>query len=205
MATPAPTPAVGYGASGSQSISPHSILRVARILALVLGVLALAISIADLILAVLAGIAGFFFAVPGYIGGTIYFLLSLFVCALIWVRIPRFESMIDRAPPAQARESLLLWGILGILFGFVVLGILLLWVFFKVDAAGRGAAFPAAPSPTSPTAPVAVPPGAVNAAGPSLAFAGAGEAQVRCPRCGNLGSFVAQYGRYYCYNCQRYL
>ena len=177
----------------------RSLLRITRVLSLVLTLLALLIVTLEIVYGVLAAIGGFGFAVPGYVAGAVYFFLTAGVCFFVYVRVPRFESAVAAHTFGSAKEGLLVWAILGFVFGFVVIGVLLIIAYFHLDtminwyrmgAAPQAPAFSAAQTTPSGGAP----PQPVSSAG-----------AVRCPRCGNLGTFVSQYNRYYCYSCQQYI
>jgi len=79
----------------------------------------------------------------------------------------------------------------------VILGYLCRALVFPMIA-GRRKATPAAAPPTmSPSAPPAT--------APSAPAPVAAPATPACGNCGNPTTYIAQYGRYYCYSCSRYV
>lgn len=183
--------------------SARSFLRIARLLSLILTLLALLLVVLEIVFAVIAAIALGPLVVGGYATAAVYFLLTAAVCFLIHARIPQIESDLTARQYQTAREALLIWSVLGLIFGFVLLGALLLVAFFKLETvinwARMGAPAVGAPGTMAQ-------PSTWTAAAPSTAPPPpASSSSVRCPRCGNLGTWVAQYNRYYCYSCQQYI
>lgn len=162
--------------------------------------------------------------------GVAYPLLFVVINLLTWNQLPHVEYEIEQKQYGAAREHLLLWGILGIIGGLVV-GILLLVAYSKVDELIRWQSYPggasgpvstgpyppgatvyAPPSapvyPVSPSAPVAGGPaagplGSSPAAAPPAAATA--YAAPQCPRCGRPATWIPQYGRWYCYPDQMYI
>ncbi|HEV2317065.1 MAG TPA: hypothetical protein VGV89_05775 [Thermoplasmata archaeon] len=98
-----------------------------------------------------------------------------------------------------ARTWTIILGILGIFFGGIIVGILYIIGYVKLGDASneqRQAAAPGwAPAPMPSAAPLTPAPGV---APPS-------PVAPTCPKCGQPGTWVAQYSRYYCYKDQQYL
>ncbi len=219
MATPTPAPAApaGYSADPPDLVTLRSYLNVARILALVfwiIGGLSVIVGLVSLFLLVF----GIFAFSPGWF---VYEILFTVVNFLMWHRVEEIRTQVEQRQYAAAREKLLLWMILGWLFG-IINGILLLLALLRLDQlAGRSGAPPpsapgyvaapppgaAAPPPAGASVPGPTPPsGAADpAASVPPAGATAGAAGPACPRCGQPTSLVAQYGRYYCYHCAQYV
>jgi hypothetical protein len=103
----------------------------------------------------------------GGLEGLVYAVLWLGTDLLILGRMGAWEGLLERGAYQGLKEPLLLWGLLGTLFG-VIPGLLLLWLYLRVlpwaDAGGnaprpRGGAPtvppppPYSPAPSSPSAP----------------------------------------------------
>jgi hypothetical protein len=185
----------------AQSIK--SMLHIARILAIIFGIIIL-----------LAGLAyaAFLFAVG--LGFLAFFAILLIIWGVvdfvIYVQLKEIESIVNQRRYEQAKSKTLIWMIIGFIIGGILIGILLLIAYLKFDplitwqrgqtgAAPTYAAPPPAPGyappPAAAPAPMAPPP-------PSAAPAAA---PPNCPNCGQATTYIAQYGRYYCYSCGRYV
>jgi hypothetical protein len=95
-----------------------------------------------------------------------------------------------------AKGWTIILGILGLLFGGVITGILYIIAWVKLRyAVNEQRAAPTMGAPAAPMygAPVS-PTGSAPAGAPPT-----------CPKCGQPGTWVAQYSRYYCYKDQQYL
>jgi hypothetical protein len=111
-----------------------------------------------------------------------------------------------------ARTWTLVLGILGLPFGYLIVGILYIIAYVKLgDAINEqrqmamtppGGMAPMAAAPVYTSAPVAVP--AAPGAPMPPAAAAPGPAPT-CPRCGQPATWIAQYNRYYCYRDQQYI
>jgi hypothetical protein len=192
MAYPVPPPAMQEPAE-AQSIK--SILKVVRILAIIFGVLAL-----------IAGIA-FVVLIPfGVLVGGVWLILGGIVALVVYLQMKSIEEKVNARQYEAAKSQTLIWMILGFLFG-LLLGIILLIAFLKFDplinwqrnqmAGGMpppGYAAPYAPPPAAPAP--APPPVPAPAAAPSAPF---------CAKCGKPTTWIAQYGRYYCYTDNLYV
>jgi hypothetical protein len=211
MAAPMAPPPVGYPARPEppelQTI--RSMLSLARILALVFGLIILISGIAYI--ALLAA-SGFLIA----IGWPIYLVIAGLFCFLVWTQVREIEHQVNAGQYEAAKEKTLLWMILGLIFG-ILLGIILLLAYIKYDplinaqrAAMGGAAY-AAPAGYPPAAPPApLPPGGGGVPPPTYAAPAPPPpppppAGPVCPTCGQPGTYVPQYGRYYCYTDKQYL
>ncbi len=105
-----------------------------------------------------------------------------------------------------ARTPALILGILGLIFGGFLTGILYLIAYVKIGDAINESRRPAMTyAPPYPYTPGAAGPGFTPAAAPVPGMAPAPAVAPLCPRCGRPGTYIAQYGRYYCYTDQQYL
>jgi hypothetical protein len=207
----------------AQSI--RSMLQVARILAIIFGVILVLAGIAYIALiayyvSVCSTITGFDpycgTAWVGDIGVAIWLLIGGAVAVIVYMQMRSIETKVNNRQYEAAKTQTLLWMILGFIFG-IVLGIVLLIAFIKFDpliAASRnmggggqmppGGMPPAYSPPAAPTvapapavAPASAPPPPPPAAGaPATPF---------CGNCGKPTTYVPQYGRYYCYDCKLYV
>jgi hypothetical protein len=112
------------------------------------------------------------------------------------------EAALSNMPPSPTTvqndfEGFYIWTGIGAFL--VILGYLCRALIFPMIA-GRRKAAPAAMSPAMAAAPAAMPPAAPPAAAPMAA-----PATPTCPICGKPATYIAQYGRYYCYADARYL
>jgi hypothetical protein len=115
-------------------------------------------------------------------------------------------------------EAFFVWSGVGIflaILGWVLHVMLPLFLKSRKPAAPAGYAAPmaapiAAPPMTPDPAPMAAPAAAPMAAAPAVAQPMAAGAPVtpgapNCANCGRPTTYIAQYGRYYCYACSRYV
>lgn len=182
---PMPPPTLPEPAE-AQSI--REILRIVKVLAIVFGILFLVLGIA---LAVLVR--------PGGLVGGVWLVIGGIIGIVIYLQMGSIEEKFNARQYEVAKTQTLIWTILGFFFG-IILGLILLIAFLKFDPLinwqrTQGAMAPpgyvppyAAPAPM-PAAPAAPPPSA-PAIAPAPPF---------CPKCGKPTTFIAQYGRYYCY------
>jgi hypothetical protein len=186
----------------AQAGSVRSLLFLGRILAIVIALVGL-----------LYGVSGLYFAFAhgyGLLAG-LYGLLAFVICLLLFVRLGDIGRRVEARLYAEAKESLLIWAVLGILFGYVIAGIVPLVVWLMLDplinwqrAASTSPAVPPWVGPGPPAwqpppssappsvSPPVVPPPAIAPPAPS------------CARCGRPTVWIAQYGRWYCYTDQLY-
>jgi hypothetical protein len=157
--------------------SVHRLLVLARSLAFLVAFVAGILFLVFLVLGIIEALLG---AVPTALGLMLYAVASAVVNFLLWRELPRFESLATQRQYGLLRDPLLLWAALGLVF-FLVDGIVLLVAWAKVDAL---VVKPAAPAP----------PPAAATANPAT-----------CPRCGSAGTWLPEYGRYYCYRCSAYV
>jgi hypothetical protein len=197
----------------AQSIK--SMLHIARIVALIFGIIFLLIGLALLAAAALIntvclGYCGFAY-VPGALL-VIWFIFDL----IIWIKLKDIETLVNNRQYEQAKSSTLIWMILGFIIGGIIVGILVLIAYIKFDPLinSQRAMMGQAPPQGGYYAP---PPGGAPAMAPGMQaapppmpppqppMAAAPPPAPICPRCGQPGTFVAQYGRYYCYTDKQYL
>jgi hypothetical protein len=165
--------------------------------------------------------------------GPIYVFLIGVMYILIYIKLKDIEGMMDRRQYEQAKSSALIWMILGFIFGIIV-GIFVLIAYLKFDALiswqrsgfpgpsqsmyppaygqpapatpyAQPAAAPAYSPPVMAPTPTPAPATPPMAAPPMPAAAPPPPAVPNCARCGRPTTYIAQYGRYYCYSCQQYV
>jgi hypothetical protein len=130
---------------------------------------------------------------------------------LIYDHIKRAESLVAAGRYFEAKESLLIWMILGFFTGFALLGILLLIAYLDldslIDVQRQGQMGSAPPGWAPPTATPAWPnpTAATPIPSPIPAPAPLAPAAPSCPQCHQPATWIAQYGRWYCYNDKQYL
>jgi len=189
--------------------SIKSMLHIVRILAIIFGILLFLGGVAY------AAFLAYAYSVCGSYGvncsaglGFVIFpaiLIIIFgvVDVVIYLQMKEIEGLVNQHKYEQAKAKTLMWMILGFILGGIILGVLLLIAYLKFDPViswqrGQGGAAPvyAAPPPPGAPAPMAPPP-------PQMAPAAA-PAPI-CPTCGRPTTYIAQYGRYYCYTDARYV
>jgi hypothetical protein len=200
----------------AQSIK--SMFHITRILALIFGIIFFLGGLALVGLDVLAydtctSLAGNVCVGLGFLlVGPIFLIFLGVINVIIFMKMGALEALVNAKQYDQAKSATLIWMILGFIFG-IIIGVLLLIAYLKFDplinaqrAAMGGAPPPgyytpqpqpgyAAPPPqmAPPPAPMPLPAQAAPPAAPV------------CPTCGQPGTYVAQYGRYYCYTDKAYL
>ncbi|MGA7475942.1 MAG: hypothetical protein WBW47_01830 [Thermoplasmata archaeon] len=184
-----PPPMMAAEPPEAQSIK--SLLHIARILALIFG-----------IILIIAGAVLLLFIV-----GIIPLIFGI-INIVIYIQMKEIAAMVDQHQYEQAKSKTLVWMILGFILGGILIGILLLIAYLKFDPVitwqrnqQQGGVPPmgyapqyAAPPPqyAAPVAPMAAPP-------PSAPPPAAAPAAPFCVKCGKPTTYIAQYGRYYCY------
>jgi len=167
----------------------RSMLKIARIVALIFGIFAL-----------LGGIGAFVAAIfdPFLIGFGALLVLWFVIDLIIYMQLKGIQALADQHQYEAAKSKSLIWMIIGFILGGIIIGILILVAYLKFDPLitwqrnqATGGMPPAQPmmAPPPPAAPVA----------------GAAAAPPFCPTCGKPTTFVPQYNRYYCYTCNKYV
>ena len=207
-------------AEPAEAQSIRSMLHIARILAIIVGILALlggivyvaAIAYLSTICSTYSGDPYCGSAVATALIGAIWIVLAGVIAIIVYMQMKSIEAKVDAHQYDAAKSQTLIWMILGFIFG-IILGIILLIAYVKFDPLinwqrTQGAvppqgyppqygappqyAPPSTPAPVAPApAPVAAPPAAQGAP--------------FCPKCGKPTTFIAQYGRYYCYTDNTYV
>lgn len=201
-----------------EAASIRTILHIVKILTVIFGILFLLVGIAWVAAAAYLSTVCSTYSADPYCGGTlagaiipaIWLAIGGVVAIIIYMQMSSIESKVNAHQYEAAKSQTLIWMILGFIFG-IILGIILLIAWLKFDplitwqrsqggspppgyapqyvaqAPGYVAPAPApAPMPTpSPPTPSAAPP-----APPAAPF---------CVKCGTPTTYIAQYGRYYCY------
>ncbi|MCI4349133.1 MAG: hypothetical protein L3J93_02800 [Thermoplasmata archaeon] len=185
--------------------SLRSMLNIARILTLIIGIL----SVLGLlgVVAVLA-IASAIVGAGVYDIWAVWFVIVVVVQFVIWIQLGEIIRLTDAGQYQAAKDKSILWMILGFIFGWFIVGILVLVAYLKFDPVinwqrqmGQGGA-PFAYHPAQSAAPAM--PSAMPAA-PAPPAAPAAPAAATCPRCGRPAVWIAQYSRWYCYTDQQYI
>jgi hypothetical protein len=192
--------------------SIRSMLHIARILAIIFGILFLLGGIAYAALVAYWASICSSVTTNAYCGGAataalvegIWILIGGIVAIIVYLQMRSIESKVDAHQYEAAKSQTLLWMILGFIFG-IILGIILLVAYLKFDPVinwqrNQGAAAAAPAAPYAAPAPVAPAPSAV----PPPAAAPASAAPL-CAKCGKPTTYIPQYGRYYCYTDNLYV
>jgi hypothetical protein len=200
--------------------SVRSMLHIVRILAIIFGILLALGGIAY------AAVVAYAFSncsaagLSGYCNGAIGFALIFPIFIIIWgvvdfviyMQMKEIEGLVNQRKYEQAKSKTLIWMVLGFIIGGILLGVLLLIAYLKFDPLitwqrSQGGAAPVYAAP--PPAPgMAAPPAAAPAPmapAPPMAAPAAAPAAPICPVCGQPTTYIAQYGRYYCYTDARYV
>jgi len=206
-----------YGAPAAmeppEAQSIKSMLHIVRILAVIFGILLFFAGIAYAAFIAWAYSNCSAVGLGGYCGGTLGFALVFPILIIIWgvvdfviyMQMKEIEALVNQRKYEQAKGKTLIWMILGFIIGGILLGILLLIAYLKYDPLinwqrGQGGMAPAYGAPPPPGAP---PP--MMAPPPPQAAPAAAPAVPNCPICGRPTTYIAQYGRYYCYTDARYV
>jgi hypothetical protein len=196
--------------------SVRSMLHIARIVAVIFGIIWLLVGLADLGLTLVAAAACNTTLGTGYCG-PVAFLVIFPILAIIWavlnfviyVRCRSIEALVNQRQYERAKSDTLIWMILGFIIGGIIIGIILLVAWLKFDplitaqrnmAAGGGQMPP--PMAPPPMAPLAAP---MAAAAPGAPPASGVQTAPFCGTCGKPTTYIPQYGRYYCYDCKQYV
>lgn len=187
--------------------SAQNFVHLGRLLTLLLLLVELVVGIIIVAVSLFFGLAyGAFFVVGAVVGLVVY------------VKLGEVESQIGAGQYGPAKDGLIIWGILGVIFVWVIPGIFLLLAYLKLDEVIRAtppgygypmASYPGASAPGLPPS-AGMPPGptsspAAPAVGQPMVPPPPPPAGPLCPTCGQAATFIPQYGRYYCYSDQRYL
>ncbi len=205
----------------AQSI--RSVLKIARLLAIVFGIILLIGGIAYIaVVAYYISVCNSFIGVDPYcgaawvgaLGGIVWLVISGAFLFLVYMQMKSIENKVNNRQYEEAKSQTLIWMILGFIFG-IILGIVLIFAFIKFDpliAAQRNMAMGGGqmPPPGAPPMYAAAPP--MAAAAPAAAAppappppAPGAQAAPFCGTCGKPTTYIPQYGRYYCYDCKQYV
>jgi hypothetical protein len=187
------------------------------------------VELARLVSIVVAGVTflgllavGLLFAIgsppAGFAVLLVYFGACVVVNAAIWLQTGLWEHRLTTSGFAPLKDSLVLWGVLGLIFGLAAGGTLLIVLLRRNGLLPGPVGTPVGSPPTAsahlpPPYPLPPPPPPAMPAGTSSAPAALGPSNpppptappVLCPRCHLPSTFVAQYQRSYCYHCAMYL
>jgi hypothetical protein len=232
-------PAYAAPPGGGMTMEPaelhtvRSMLKWARILALIIAIVDVLAFIGTILL--IATFAFLYGVVAFYLPGAIFYIAVVIVSFLIWMKIGEIQTLVDQGQFQAAKDKSLIWMVLGFIFGWIIVGILILLAYTKFDtlinyqrqtgytpAATMAAApgmtggwFPSAGQSPPPTPPAGggapppssgpVPPSSGSMGGPGGAGATGASSPVTCPKCGQPATYIPQYNRYYCYTDQQYV
>jgi uncharacterized membrane protein YidH (DUF202 family) len=193
--------------------SIKSMLHIAKLIAIIFGILFLLGGIAYVAFLAFASTVCSGYdaycggAVIGALIGAVWIVIGGVVAIIVYMQMNSIEAKVNDHQYEAAKSQTLIWVVLGFIFG-IILGIILLVAWLKFDPLitwqrNQGGAPPAgytqyaapmyAPPAQAAPAPVAPPPPAPPAAAPAPAPA------PFCVKCGKPTTYIAQYGRYYCY------
>jgi hypothetical protein len=191
--------------------SIKSMLHIVRILAIIFAVILALVGIAYAAFLAWAfsncnavGIGGY---CAGSLGFALIFPIFLVIFGaidfIIYMQMKEIESMVNARQYEAAKAKTLIWMILGFILGGILLGIILLVAYLKFDPVinwSRSQQSGGMPPPGYAPQYAAPPPMA-----PPPAAAPAPAAGPMCAKCGKPTTYVAQYGRYYCYTDNLYV
>ncbi|MGA8605175.1 MAG: hypothetical protein WB788_09010 [Thermoplasmata archaeon] len=192
--------------------SIKSMLHIVRILAIIFGILLFLAGVAY------AAFLAYAFSVCGAYGGfctgslgfalipAIFIIIFGVVDFVIYMQMKEIEAMVNNRQYEAAKSKTLLWMILGFILGGIIIGVLLLIAYLKFDPVitwsrnqQQGGMPPPGYAPQyAPPPPMAPPP-------PPAPAPVAAPATPMCAKCGRPTTYIAQYGRYYCYTDNLYV
>jgi hypothetical protein len=184
----------------AQSIK--SMLHIARILAIIFAILFLLGGLVSAAVLFVVGL-GVFAVFP------ILFIIWAVVLIVIYIQLKEIEAMVNQRRYEEAKSKTLIWMILGFILAGIIIGILLLIAYLKFDPLiswqrSAGGAPPTYGAP-APAPGMVAPAPAPMAPPPPPAAAPAAAPVPNCASCGRPTTYIAQYGRYYCYPCAKYV
>ena len=214
MAAPAyPMPPM-MAAEPPEMQSIKSMLHIVRILAIVFGVLILLVGVAYAAwIAYLSTVCSTYVGYDAYCGGAvlaalipaIFLAIAGVVAIIVYMQMKSIEAKVNAHQFEAAKSQTLIWMILGFIFGFL-LGILLLIAYIKFDplinwqrTQQQGGAPPPGDAPQYAAPPQQYAAPAPMAPPPPAPAPVAAPAAPNCAKCGKPTTYIAQYGRYYCY------
>ena len=200
--------------------SIKSMLHIVRILAIIFGIIVLLGGIAYAAwIAYLSTVCSTYVGIDPYCGSAvlgalifaIWFVIWGVVAIVVYMQMKSIEAKVNAHQYEAAKSQTLIWMVLGFIFG-ILLGILLLIAYLKFDPVinwqrqqmgGTPAGYaPQYAAPAYQAPPPAAPPMAAPAPPPP---APAAPAAPMCAKCGQPTTYIAQYGRYYCYTDNLYV
>ncbi len=125
-----------YIGESSKIRSVLDMLNITKILALIIGIVGFLIALGEGL-----SYALWFGWIPALIGA-IYGILMGIINLLIYMRIPEYDAMIRARRYSDAKNEMLVWGVLGLIFGFVAGLLLLLVVFMYLEDLERVSMYP---------------------------------------------------------------
>ncbi|HLN51423.1 MAG TPA: hypothetical protein VK455_05155 [Thermoplasmata archaeon] len=130
---------------------------------------------------------------------------------IIYTQMKEIESLVNAHQYEAAKSKTLMWMIIGFFLGGILLGVILLIAYIKFDPLitwqrnSAGGAATSWPSPPMGGAVPPPPPGSMGTPPPPPPPAAPAAAPPFCASCGKPTTYLAQYGRYYCASCQKYV
>ena len=131
---PPPAPSLmqpGIGES-SKVRSALDLLNITKILALIIGILGFIAAAWDGFVMVAYGD---FLSVP-WVG---YYIITGIIDLLIYTKIPEFDSLIRSRRYGEAKDTMMIWAVLGVIFGFLAGLLMLLIIFMYLEELEHGA------------------------------------------------------------------
>jgi len=143
----------GYNYEPPEAQSIKSMLHIARIFAIIFGILFFLGGLAYVAwIAYLASVCSTFVGIDAYCGGFLigYLIFPLFILiwgifdVILYIKMKSIEAMVNARQYQQAKSATLIWMILGFILGGIIIGVLLLIAYIKFDplinaARGQGA------------------------------------------------------------------
>jgi hypothetical protein len=132
----------GYNYEPPEAQSIKSMLHIARIVAIIFGVLFFLAGLAYVAyIAYLASVCSTFVGIDAYCGGFLvgYLIFPFFVViwgvfdVILYLKMKSIEGMVNARQYEQAKSATLVWMILGFILGGIIIGILLLIAYIKFD------------------------------------------------------------------------
>ena len=123
----APAPKVEPPALGTI----RTMLKIAKILAIIFGILLILYGIGTAALIAMNPFAQFFG--PGIYTGPVIAIIFGIVDIIIWKQIEAIQSLVDQGRYQEAKSKNLIWAILGLVLGGILIGIFLIIAYLKYD------------------------------------------------------------------------
>jgi hypothetical protein len=203
------SPHVGSGARALEPAlagSARSLLQVGRLVSLAIG-----------LVAALDAAMAWYASTGSDFPSTVYPSIAFAFCMLLFVQLGRIGRDLEARRYVRAKERLLVWTVLGLVFGYVIAGLVPLTVWLILDPlidsqrslapnryASAGSVFRSDDTPT-PYSTVRRSESPERAALPPPPASPPAPLSPACGCCGEPASWIAQYARWYCFADGEYL